>query len=478
MASSSGISFSGLFSGLDTDSIISQLMTIERQPQSLLKDKKVTLGYQKEGILAVNNSMLSLKETIQSFKSGLVKQNSAVSTDEDVVTATANSGATEGAYTINVLSMASAHRVGSDTQAGNYAGAGGTMQITIGANTFNVNVANGQSLDIIARSINTSTDGATGFMDKALATVINDPLTGNKTLVIESNDTGSANAISISDTAGTSAQDLGLITGIGAINHEFQAAQDASIDINGVVISNSTNYIKDAVYGVEFNITGYGSAKVSVGPDDSGTVAKVKAFIDQFNKTTALIDGYVTQEKVDNPTTEDELKAGVLQNDSDMSWVKSEIRVKTTGYMDSSLAKYKILQSIGIDSEESNGSVVSNNLTLDEDKLKAALADDKDQVFNLLNGWADQLDNYLESETKVSVTDSLAGNFYRKVLSIDSSVSYIDDEISNWDTRLTAIEERYRTQFTQMETLLQEMQTQSNYLSNQLSKLSSSSSNS
>lgn len=475
--SSSGISFSGLFSGLDTESIISQLMTIERQPQDLLKKQITKLDYQKADLQTVNTSMLALQATLTDFSNGVILGNKAVSDDEKVVTSSADASADQGVYTVSVNNLAYQHRVGSDPQAGGvYGGGAGAMNIQIGIDNFSVNVAGGQSLSQIAHNINNSMSGGALFTTKGLATVITNPSNGKQTLVIQSNNTGTANAMTISDTLGTPAQSLGLITALGAINHTLQAAQDADVTINGVAVKNSSNSITTAVTGVTFNIEGFGTANVTVGADDSQIVSQVQSFVDQFNKTTNLLDQYMNEQPVDSPTTADDARKGDLQNDSDLGAAKSGIRLSTTGYLDNTLAKYKMLSDIGIDSEGLVGSTISNNITFDATKLQAALKDDKTQVTTLLQGFADKMNTYMDSQTKVTVAQSMAGTFYSRILSIGTQETSINQDISNWDTRLSDIETRYRNQFSAMETLLQQLQTQGTYLTNQLNALNGTSS--
>jgi flagellar hook-associated protein 2 len=474
--STSGISFSGLFSGLDTDNIIEQLIYIEEEPIRLLEDKKIMFDYEREALQEVNTSMLSLQDLIQDFKDGLLLENKASSSDEDVLTATANAGAAPGTYDINIINLATAHRVASDAQAGNYAGANGSFEITVGGETFSVAVNTGDSMAAISQRINSAiSGGGKDFTDYGQASIITNPGAGEVTLIIESLDTGAGNALSFNDVPDDILTSLGILDGLDAIKNELQAAQDAALTINGVAITSDSNTIDSAIYGVTMTLQeNFGNATLTVGLDVDEIVSKVVAFVEQFNTTTDLLHDYINEESVEDPTTEAELKQGVLQGDWDLASAKSEIRMKTTGYVDNTLSVYKILAQIGITSEATVGTLVSDNIEVDEDKLRAALNDDKEEVAALLQGFADQMDDYLESQTKVSTVDTLAGNFYRRILSIDDRQDNIDEDIATWEDRIAAIEDRYRTQFSAMETYLSTLQSQSEYLTSQLSNLSSS----
>jgi len=434
------------------------------------------LDYEKEALQDVNSSMLALRDTIKDFKDGLLLENKATSSDEDVVTATANAGAAPGVYDINIINRASAHRVGSDAQAGNYGGIDDTFQLTIGGETFTVDVYNGDSMSQISQRINSSVSGGgVDFTDLGQASIITNPSNGDKTLVIESLDSGAANAMTFIDGPNDVLTNLGIFTGLDAIKNELQAAQDAALTINGVLINSESNTIADAVFGVTMTLQDdFGNAKLTVGLDIEEIVSKVVSFVDQFNKSTDLLAKYIKEEPVDNPSTSADLKQGVLQGDWDLASAKSSIRMKTTGYVDGTLSVYKILADIGITSEATVGTLVSDNIEVDEAKLRQALNDDKVEVANLLQGFADKMDTYLEGQTKVSMVDTMAGNFYRRILGIDDRQENIDEDIQTWEDRIEAMEERYRNQFSAMESYLSTLQSQSSYLMNQLSNLSSS----
>ncbi len=476
--STSGISFSGLFSGLDTESIIEQLMEIERQPIVLLEEKQTKLNYEKTALQEINTSLLALKTSIKSFADGLIFENVFNTEDEGVVSGTATAAASQAEYEIEVLNLAKGQVSATDAKAAGYTMGAGPYDFTITVDgtgeDFVVSLAGGEDLTAVAQAINTTVgSGGTTFTEIGIAQVITDPVNNTETLVIKSRETGTENAYTFTD--GTNNP-----LGAGLLNlSELQGAVDAKIEIDGVQIESSTNIITDAINGVTLNLESVSTpgvtTTVSVGLDEEGIISKVSDFIEQFNATTDLLTGYITEDTVEDPETTSDLQYGILRGDMDLISTKSQIRLRTTGYVDTSLADYQILSQIGITSEASAGSMVSTNIELDEEKLRAALSDDMEQVADLLEGWADSMDEYLEAETDVSVVQSMAGNYYRRILNIDDRIDSIDDDIVSWEERVETEEERLREQFAAMEEALSELQTQSDYLTSQLSSLSSSS---
>src|SRR3954447_24983682 len=106
---SSGISFGGLASGLDTNSIIDQLMAIERQPQDKLKLRQTTIDARKSALGDIASRLKNLRLAAQDLKSPtlwLDTQTIDVN-DSTKVAATRTGGAGTGAYQLTISQMAS-----------------------------------------------------------------------------------------------------------------------------------------------------------------------------------------------------------------------------------------------------------------------------------------------------------------------------------------------------------------------------------
>ncbi|MEW5946636.1 MAG: flagellar filament capping protein FliD [bacterium] len=481
--STAGISFSGLFSGLDTESIIEQLIYIEREPIRLLETKKTRLDYEKQDLTDVNNSLLALKSSLSTFASGITLKNEAISENESIFTASATAAAAPGEYDITVEQLATKNYVRSTSKAASwtYTDQGvNTFQINMtaaGGPTFTVTLFAGDTLSQVASRINGTTAAGEVFSDYGTAYVITDPSTGAQVLRIEAVNEGTANRVDVLTDGivgpGGALEQIGIFNSLD--NHIYaHPVQDAIMTIDGVTLNNTTNQFVNPLTGVTINLVSADPGvpyKLTVGPDDEAVVSAVKAFVDQFNKTTDLIAGYVTEDPVKDPETTSDLKFGVLRGDYDLVSIKADIRIRTTGYVDGSIATYNSLALIGIESEPSLGSYVSDNITFDEETFRAALADNKDEVYKLLENWSDQLDQYLQEQTRVSSVQEFAGTVYSRVLGIDDRIESIDDDIETWEDRVAAEEERLRSSFALMEELLQQLQTQSVYVSTQLQNL-------
>ena len=119
---------SGLASGMDIDSIVSDMMKAKRIPLDKLKQKKQTLEWQRDEYRTMNRALLDFRLELTQYKlTTKYRAREATSSDETKLTATATSAAAKASYTIkNVTSLASA----ATRVSGEIAGAGQKIDAT------------------------------------------------------------------------------------------------------------------------------------------------------------------------------------------------------------------------------------------------------------------------------------------------------------------------------------------------------------
>lgn len=136
---SQGVSFSGLGSGLDTDSIISQLVDIERRPVVLIQRRQARLEQQKGVIQSINSKLLSLKSSVEKLEDedafAIVN---ARSSDAAKVGVSASNEAAGGTFSVEVLKLAQAESISS----------GSFSNINEALNLSGDIVVNGQAVEI------------------------------------------------------------------------------------------------------------------------------------------------------------------------------------------------------------------------------------------------------------------------------------------------------------------------------------------
>ncbi|MBT7595095.1 MAG: flagellar filament capping protein FliD [Gemmatimonadetes bacterium] len=111
---SQGITFQGLGSGLDTGSIIEQLVAIEQRPVTLIQERQVRLETQKLAITDINSSLLGLKSKAENLADvdlfSITKINSS---DSSKVSVSATNDAAAGSINVEVKNLAQSRSLSS-----------------------------------------------------------------------------------------------------------------------------------------------------------------------------------------------------------------------------------------------------------------------------------------------------------------------------------------------------------------------------
>src|SRR5690606_19369451 len=104
-------------------------------------------------------------------------------------------------------------------------------------------------------------------------------------LVLNSDETGTANAINLSTGAADGSALANFVAGV----EETTTATDAVFTINGIQVTKSSNTIDDVVDGITFNLTGEGASTVKIEQNTAAVAERVQAFIDKFNALQSTI---------------------------------------------------------------------------------------------------------------------------------------------------------------------------------------------
>ncbi|NAZ91538.1 flagellar filament capping protein FliD [Vibrio toranzoniae] len=189
----------GISSGMDINSMVSKIVDSERVPkQQRIDNERTRIDTSISAYGRLRESLDSMKNLMTNFRQEKAFAVRTVeSTDEGLVSATATTEAIAGKYAIDVLQLAQSHKVASDILSEDMKFGPGKLQISLGDNSFDVQVGDRSKLIDIVRSIN-GADSNPGVR----ASVIND-VEGPR-LIVASNQSGSEQQISInveSDTA-------------------------------------------------------------------------------------------------------------------------------------------------------------------------------------------------------------------------------------------------------------------------------------
>jgi flagellar hook-associated protein 2 len=452
-----GLSSPGLGSGLDINSLVTQLVAAEKQaPQAQITRAQtstvttISALANLKGALGTFNTALDSLKTLDAFTG-----RTSVSSEPEVFTATASSTAAAGTYDIEVLQVASAHQLKSKEFA---SGAGqvlgtGTLTIKVGTDTFQVAI---DATHNTVAGIRDAINQATGNTDFVRATIIN--ATDGAHLVLSGTATGEANAITVSQSGGNGGL-AALEYNPGLLTHytEGRPAQDSIVAVAGFARHSTTSVVTDVIDGVTLNLLKGDEGEIhtlTVATDKTTVSARIKTFVDKYNEMEKTIAGLRSYE----PTTK---KAGPLLGDALLRGIESDIRSKLTDVNGGS-SVFRTLASVGITTQK------DGTLTLDNTKLGAALDSNFDEVAKLFGS-----ENGVAARLSATITPRLASGSDLEVRNqgLTAKSVALQKQQSDLEARMLVVEARYRKQFTALDSLLSNLQNQSSFLTQQLGSI-------
>lgn len=385
MLNGSGINFSGLASGLDTNAIVSQLVALERIPIQLIESQK---GQQQDKLDKINQ-LADLVKGLQEKAEGLSNLDefyafSVGGSFDGSLTVSAGAGAVAGSHTVEVLSTAGTDRWSfdgvADSTANLASGAGETVDFTVNGTTYQIAVdAAASSLDAIASQINDQAG------DDVTATVVN---TGTQAapsykLLLASDHQGEDGRI-----AGITSTIAGLTidgtpadgSGNAVSSNHVSVGTNAVAIIDGLTITRTTNDFSDVLAGVSLSVLAETTGEVTftVEPDKEAIKTKIEEFIGAYNEVL----GFINVQNTYTPPEEDGEAGttGVLFGDGLLQTVKRTFDAALFNVDPATVAAdtegYSTLSLIGI-STNSDGTLELDSTTFDEkfDGNLEALAD-------------------------------------------------------------------------------------------------------
>lgn len=450
-----GISVSGIGSGLDITSIVSQLMDIERQPLTALQSKeagvqaKITAyGSIKSSLATLQNAVAGLKLPTGSDALDFYSTYQGSISDSTIGTVTAGSGTVPGNYSLEVDQLAKQNRIIS--AAGTTIGTG-NLTISLGAADGSTTVKS-TTISITDNSLTAIRDAINNANAGVSAAVING--SDGAQLVLTGDDGGSDHFINLSGVTGLNYTPPGTSTNFS----QQQAAQSAEIKLNGISISSSSNTITDALDGVTLNLTKETSGTpvtLSLTRDTSSINKALEKFVSAYNDYNTLeqqLGSYDTSTQT----------AGTLLGDATLRGIETKMRSMLSSISSSLKGNgYTTLSDIGI-SFQKDGS-----LELDSTKLQSALDSDFAGVAKLAAAYGNSMDSMI---TNLIGTNGL---IIGKTDGLQSTVTSLQKQQTTLEARLTQTEARLTKQYSDLDTLIASMQQTSTYLTQQLASFSS-----
>lgn len=374
------VSSIGIGSGIDVESIISQMTALEKRPLTTLQTKastiqaRVSLVGQIKSQVAALSTAASKLATASSWTGVTVK-----SSNESAVTGSVTGAASSTSFSVEVQQMAAAQSTASNAVTVDSAIGTGTLNIDIGtwnysgtpaftpgsASTISVTIGAGEgTLTKIAAKINAASAGVT-------ATVLRDA--SGERLLMRSNSTGETTGFriqAVGDSDGNNTDSTGLSQlafdpangSFGMAANTYQKGLNTKATINGIAVQSTNTTLADAVPGLTLNFGAVTTSPATVTvANDTATIKKnIQDFMASYNSLSKTLTEATKYDEANK-------SGGLMQGDSVITGLQGAMRSLLGS--SSSGSTFSRLAEVGLEMQR------GGLLTLSSSKLDTALKD-------------------------------------------------------------------------------------------------------
>jgi flagellar hook-associated protein 2 len=496
------ISSAGIGSGLDVDSIVTKLMTVEKRPLTSLQTKASTLDSKISAFGSIKSQLSSLSDAAGALAKAAIWDGKTAATGNAAAISASLSGTPSAAissFEVSVSTLARAQTAASAAVSppGSVVGSG-SLSIALGswsggptpaftqgtAAPVSVTVTATDTMSSIATKINAAGAGVS-------ATVLKDA--SGERLMMRSSTTGEAAGFRIqaTDDGGSTGPGLGMLAfddpaGGRGMTAGVQYGQNAKASINGIDISSPTNILADTVAGMSLTLSQVTTTpvKIDVTSDTGAMRTAIKTFVTAYNATN---DMFASATKYD-PATK---TSALLQGDGTTRGLQNALR----GMLGAASGGGAITQLSDLGIEVSKDK--SGKLVVDDVKLTKALADPA-AVRQFFSGIAANATTTAATPTTTTsgtaavtgdVTTGFASRFAtfaQEAIGTNGTLGTKTDSLQQQktangkdqdrvNTRLTLTEARLRKQYSALDTTVSSLTALNTYITQQIAQWNKSS---
>jgi flagellar hook-associated protein 2 len=432
------ITFTGLASGIDSASLVKQLVAAERSPVDSITSKQADLNTQKGILGSLSSALLALGTVAKGMDLASELQPRTAATSDGHVTVAASSGATATVHDVRVQQLARGQIASSRTLASANAGVlgAGTLSITTGTTTRSISYGATDSLADIAGKINSAGAGAA-------ASVLFDGTSYR--LMVAATATGTAAAPTFTETGDA----LGLAD---SANIKIPA-RDAIATIDGVDVTRGSNVISDAVAGLTVTLVSPHAAtdtssSVSVALDTTTLTTQLKSLVSACNTVNSALHAQLDYTGTKKGTN-------TLFGDSTLRQLQGAIGGIMASAYGPATAAANTLGAVGLTR------ATDGTLTLDSTKLASALATNSNAISDLFvtGGFAKAITTMTDQYARAS-----DGVLAAKSSSLVQQSTQLQTQADHINTRADALQIQLSAQFTALEASMSKLKSQGAYL--------------
>jgi len=471
-----GISLTGLASGLDTDSIISQLMALEQNKVVAVQMRQVKVQAHKDDLSAIKTKLDAFKTAAAALSDPTTWKatQSTGSADPTKLDVTLLGGAGIGGHSIQIDKLASSAQHGftytASATAGKFDVYFGSDPSAAGASKVSISVGANATAADVATAINAN-EAAPVY-----AAVIKDA-SNNERIVLSARKTGQSSDFTLDTSAmgaGSSLAEDATYTRTGStLNASYRVDDDVAPR------TSESNIIENAIPGVRLTLKGVTASPLSVTTtaaaiDTAGVSKKVQTLVDAYNAVVTATRAQVTEKSDPKATTTSGLQAGTLFGDSGLNSMLSQLKGQMTQAV--SGLGLKSLADLGITIPKTTGGATTQDakdgkMVFDSTVLTTALNSDWTKVRELFTGKGTTKGVSGLMTDWVGTQTSTSGILTSRMTSDDSTLKDFGNQIDKLNERMTASQARWKAQFSAMEAALNQSQTQQAWLTSQISSL-------
>jgi flagellar hook-associated protein 2 len=456
-------SASGLASGIDTNSIIDKLVSLESQPITNIRAKQSNIKLQISSLADIASKLNDLSTAAQDLADNGAYSAKTTSTNS-TFSAVPGTGAVAGRFSVEVGQLASAAKWRSDAFASTDTLAAGTLILTVQGKQYPpaddaggpIAIEAGDTLGDVAYKIRRS--GA-----PVSAMVLTDS-SGHSYLSLTNRDTGQpldgGTALAVSFTAAGGATGSNLDFGTPTVT----AATNARVLVDGIEFVRTSNSISDVLPGTTLNLTSVPATAgtpedLVVATDADGTKTRLQKFVDAYNAVIKLVQRQLA-------VTKDTSREKTLAGDSNVRDVQTKLQRLASSVVPG-LGGIRSLADLGIKTAR------DGTLSIDATTLGKALTTDPSAVNSLFStatgGIGDLVKTMVNFETRAG-----DGLLVADQAGLNKTIDALDGQAETIQRRVDAYKKTLQAQFTAMEAIISQLKSVGSFLTSQSTSSSSS----
>lgn len=461
------MSVDGLVSGMDTTSLITQLIQAEAAPQTALKARLSATQNAASAYRTVNTTFLAITAAAEALTTSALTAARKATSSNPAVTASAAATAVAGSsLTFSVTALASTQTVVSKTS-----WAATTTDVRTQQPSWPIEI-----LDSLGVSKGTVNVPAGATLADAV-TAINDAKLGVRAAILKVGD--SYRLQLTSETSGAaggfvvkSASETALTAGSGFV--QTSPGQNATLDLGGgLTATSSSNTFADLLAGVSVTVSKVDTTPVTltVSTDTESVTGKVQTLVDAVNAALTAVKDY---------TSNAQNSKAALKGDSSLTSLAGRL-------LDA------VSRAVGADGSPARVGLQltkDGKVTFDKAKFTTALTTDPALASRMVSGTPASLgangvvgggDDVVAVtglatrllDVAKAASDATTGSIVALAKGKESLAKDYQDRIAAWDLRLVKRKEALTRQFSAMETALSSLKNQSTWLAGQINSLPS-----